>query len=148
MRCNICQFNNKDFGFFYRGSELVKKSGDELIFISAKFQCISKDSNEVAKTIQQFNQQREENQPIRAKTGGSTFKNPEDSDKKAWQLIDDANCRGLKIGDAQISQKHCNFLINQGQATGQDIIDLIKKVQDQVELKSNIKLQTEVKIIR
>ncbi len=143
---NLHQFSNQDFGFFYRGSNLVRERGQELIFISAKFKCAKNCQSEIAKKIAEFNQKREESQPIRAKTGGSTFKNPANSDKKAWQLIDEAGCRGLKVGDAQISTKHCNFLINTGNATGQDIVDLIKMVQDRVKLTSKIKLETELKI--
>ncbi len=144
----IHQFSNQDFGFYYRGSRLCKERSGELIFISARFACHKKDSELVAQTINQFNQAREESQPIRAKTGGSTFKNPVNSSKKAWQLIDQANCRGLKMNDAQISEKHCNFLVNQGHASGQDIVNLIEKVQQQVKNFTGEDLEMEIKIIK
>jgi 5'-3' exonuclease len=96
--------------------------------------------------VAKLNQQREIAQPIRAKTGGSTFKNPQE--KRAWQLIDEAGCRGKIIGDAQISEKHCNFMINRGKARAQDLIDLGNEVKRLVKEKSKIDLEWEIKILR
>jgi UDP-N-acetylmuramate dehydrogenase len=87
--------------------------------------------------------QREATQPIRAKTGGSTFKNPEGH--KAWQLIDDAGCRGLMVGAAQVSEKHCNFLINTSDAKAADIETLGEEVRARVKAKSGIALEWEIK---
>ena len=104
----------------------------------------------MAKKIAEFNQQRETAQPIRAKTGGSTFKNPEPNNpnaKKAWQLIDEAGFRGAVEGDAQISEKHCNFMINRGKASASDLIDLGNKVKRAVKERSNIDLEWEIKIL-
>jgi UDP-N-acetylmuramate dehydrogenase len=90
-----------------------------------------------------LNANREASQPIRAKTGGSTFKNP--PGQKAWQLIDAAGCRGLKIGDAQVSEKHTNFLINLGEARAADIEALGEEVRKRVKEKSGIELEWEIK---
>jgi len=85
---------------------------------------------------------REESQPLRSRTGGSTFKNP--PGHKAWALIDAAGCRGLKLGDAQVSEKHCNFLLNLGTATSADIEALGEEVRRRVRAKTNITLEWEI----
>ena len=139
---NILELENKDFGFKYRGSSLPKN----LIFVEGKFAVAISDSEKVGKKIAEFNQKREATQPIRNKTGGSTFKNPI-GDKKAWQLIDEAGCRAMKLGGAQISEQHCNFMINTGNATAKDLIDLGNLVIDKVKEKSGIVLEWEIKII-
>ena len=86
---------------------------------------------------------REQVQPIKSRTGGSTFKNPEGH--KAWQLIDAAGCRGLAIGDAKVSEMHCNFLINEGNATGAEIEELGETVRARVKANSGIELEWEIK---
>ena len=139
---NLHELKNSDFGFFYRGSKISKN----FIFIEGLFRATKSTSEEVAKKISELNQQRETAQPIRAKTGGSTFKNPQE--KRAWQLIDEAGCRGKIIGDAQISEKHCNFMINRGKARAQDLIDLGNEVKRLVKEKSKIDLEWEIKILR
>ena len=88
---------------------------------------------------------RETAQPIREKTGGSTFKNP--PGHSAWRLVDAAGCRGLKVGGAQVSEMHCNFLINTGNATADDIETLGETVRERVEATSGIALQWEIKRI-
>lgn len=138
---NIIELNNEDFGFFYRGSKIAK----DFIFVEASFKGENSTSSEVGQKIAQLTKNRQETQPIRAKTGGSTFKNP--PNLKAWQLIDEAGCRGMTQGDAQISPKHCNFMINRGQATAQDLIDLSSKVQKMVKEKSGLDLKLEIKIL-
>jgi UDP-N-acetylmuramate dehydrogenase len=85
---------------------------------------------------------REESQPLRSRTGGSTFKNP--PGHKAWALIDAAGCRGLRRGDAQVSEKHCNFLLNLGSATSAEIEALGEEVRHRVEEKSHIVLEWEI----
>jgi UDP-N-acetylmuramate dehydrogenase len=85
---------------------------------------------------------REESQPLRSRTGGSTFKNP--PGHKAWALIDAAGCRGLRIGDAQVSEKHCNFLLNLGSATSAEIESLGEEVRRRVEAKTHISLEWEI----
>jgi UDP-N-acetylmuramate dehydrogenase len=139
---NLHQLSNSDFGFFYRGSKISKK----FFFVEALFKAVKSTPDEVEKKITELNQQRENAQPIRAKTGGSTFKNPEG--KKAWQLIDEAGCRGKVIGDAQISEKHCNFMINRGVARAKDLIDLGNEVKKSVKEKSGVDLEWEIKILR
>ena len=88
---------------------------------------------------------REASQPIREKTGGSTFQNP--PGEKAWQLIDKAGCRGLVVGDAQVSQMHCNFLINRGAATAADIENLGDEVRARVKAATGVELHWEIKRI-
>ncbi len=139
---NLIELKNSDFGFFYRGSKISKN----FIFVEVVLKTEKSTAEIVAKKIFEFNQQRENAQPIRAKTGGSTFKNPENL--KAWQLIDEAGCRGLIEGDAQISQKHCNFMINRGVASAQNLIDLGTKVKNLVYQKTGVNLEWEIKILK
>lgn len=139
---NLHQLSNDDFGFFYRGNKIAKK----FFFVETTFKAVKSTPEEITKKIAELNEQREKAQPIRAKTGGSTFKNP--TEKRAWQLIDEAGCRGKIIGDAQISEKHCNFMINRGQARAQDLIDLGNEVKKLVQEKSGIELEWEIKILR
>jgi len=139
---NLFELKNSDFGFFYRGNKIAKN----FIFVEAGFKLAKSSVDTVSQKISELNLQREKAQPIRAKTGGSTFKNPEE--KKAWQLIDEAGCRGKIIGDAQISEKHCNFMINRGKASAQDLIDLGNEVKKSVEEKFGIKLEWEIKILK
>ncbi len=93
---------------------------------------------------------RKDSQPIGTRTGGSTFKNPkaEDSDgRSAWQLVDEAGCRGMRVGGAQVSEKHCNFLINDGEASALDIEILGNKVRDKVLKETGVELEWEIKIM-
>ena len=147
---NLVILQRSDFEFAYRENKIAKK----FIFVEAVLKGSKSSSEIIAKNIADLNKKREEAQPIRAKTGGSTFKNPSIDDssknittKKAWELIDEAGCRGLKENDAQISEKHCNFMINNGNARAQDLIDLGNKVQKLVKEKSGINLEWEIKIL-
>lgn len=139
---NLIVIDNKEFGFKYRGNSLA----DNLIYTKVYFKVSLGQKEEIEERINQIQQQRESSQPIRSKTGGSTFKNPS-GDKKAWQLIDEAGCRGLKIGDAVMSEKHCNFLINLGNATAAEIEDLGEMVRRRVFDNSGLMLEWEIKII-
>lgn len=142
----IRELTNKDFGFKYRGNSIK----DNLIFVEGIFKIEQSTSEIVGHKIAEFNRQREAAQPIRSKTGGSTFKNPTDEKakgRKAWQLIDEAGCRGMKLGGAQISEQHCNFMINVNNATAQNLIDLGNLVIDKVKEKSGITLEWEIKVI-
>ncbi len=139
---DILKIDNKDFGFFYRGNKIAKN----FIFLEASFSVEKSSSENVLQKIIQFQTQREITQPIRAKTGGSTFKNP--LNLKAWELIDKSGCRGLTIGDAQVSTKHCNFLINKGNAKASDLISLGYEVQRKVKEICKIDLEWEIKIIK
>ncbi len=143
---NLIELKNSDFGFFYRGNKIAKN----FIFVEGSFKAEKSTAEAVSQKIAEFNQKREATQPIRAKTGGSTFKNPNPNDanaKKAWQLIDEAGFRGATIGDAEISSKHCNFMINKGSASAQNLIDLGNKVQKAVKDQSGINLEWEIKIL-
>ncbi len=102
-----------------------------------------KNPEEIYQTMQELKKKREETQPIGIKTCGSTFKNPEGL--SAWKLIEKAGCRGLKKGDAQISSKHCNFLINNGKASAKDLEDLGEEVRQRVLKKCGVLLEWEVK---
>ncbi len=128
-----------DMAFVYR------KTGvrDELIFIEAVFEGTPDTPDAIRARMEALVAQREATQPIRAKTGGSTFKNPEGH--KAWKLIDEAGCRGLRQGAAQVSEKHCNFLINLGEARAADIEALGEEVRTRVKAHSGIELEWEIK---
>ena len=128
-----------DMGFVYRKT----KARDELIFVEAVFEGTLGTPDLIRARMEELNANREASQPIRSKTGGSTFKNP--PGQKAWQLIDEAGCRGLKIGDAQVSEKHTNFLINLGEARAADIEALGEEVRKRVKEKSGVALEWEIK---
>lgn len=142
---NIFELENQDFGFKYRGNSLNKN----LIFVQGVFKYRAANKEEVTAKIAELNKKREETQPIRSKTGGSTFKNPDGF--KAWELIDKAGCRGMKFGNAQISEKHCNFMINTNngkeKTKASDLITLGNQVIDIVKDKTGITLEWEIKII-
>ena len=116
-----------------------------MFFTATKLQAQAGDAVEIAARIKQIKTEREGSQPVRSRTGGSTFKNPPDA--KAWQLIDAAGCRGLQIGGAQMSEMHCNFLINTGDASAADIENLVKEVQKRVQENSGILLEAELKFL-
>jgi len=115
---------------------------DDWIFTAALFQGSPGEPAEILKEMEEVAEYREANQPIRDRTGGSTFKNPPGS--SAWRLIDQAGCRGLSVGGAQVSQMHCNFLINGGTATGEDIERLGETVRRRVREAFGITLQWEI----
>jgi UDP-N-acetylmuramate dehydrogenase len=138
---NLVELKNSDFDFFYRGNKIAKN----FIFVEATLRGAKSSSQEIAQKISELNLQREIAQPIRAKTGGSTFKNP--PDHKAWQLIDEAGCRGMLEGEAQISEKHCNFMINRGKASANDLIALATKVKRLVKEKTGVELELEIKVL-
>ena len=126
-------------GLSYRHSSLPTGA----IVLSARLRAEPGDPAAIARRMAEIETDRQDSQPIRARTGGSTFANPEG--RKAWQLIDEAGCRGLVIGDAQVSEKHCNFLINRGHATAADIETLGEEVRRHVRDKSGIDLRWEIK---
>jgi UDP-N-acetylmuramate dehydrogenase len=118
---------------------------DDIIFTEALFQGMPGDPIAIASEMEQITQSREATQPIKSRTGGSTFKNP--PGHKAWQLIDAAGCRGLTVGDAQVSPMHCNFLINRGNARAADIEHLGETVRARVKETSGVALEWEIKRI-
>ena len=118
---------------------------EDLIFTEALFQGKPGDREVIAAEMARITDSREATQPIKSRTGGSTFKNP--PGRKAWQLIDAAGCRGLAVGGAQVSELHCNFLINRGGATAGDIETLGETVRRRVKESSGIELEWEIKRI-
>src|SRR5919108_212468 len=128
-------FSNGDMQYSYRHCG----APDDIIFTQALFQGTPGDPAEIAAEMDKITESREATQPIKSRTGGSTFKNP--PGHKAWQLIDAAGCRGLKVGDAQVSEMHCNFLINLGSATAADIETLGETVRQRVKATSGIELE-------
>ena len=132
---------NHDLELSYRNSNL----SDNDIIISTIFKANFGERNEIESKMSEIKLSRENSQPIRTKTGGSTFKNPKKN--FAAKLIEDSNCKGLTYGDAIVSPKHSNFLINQGNASAKDIETLGKIVQERVANKFNIYLDWELKII-
>ncbi len=136
------EINKEDIKFLYRGTNLP----DDLIIISAKLKGKIGKKDEIEKKQIDLIERKKLSQPSQIKTCGSTFKNINDK-KKAWELIKEANCNNLKVGDAMISQKHCNFFVNDGNAKSSDIEDLIKKVKKKVFEKTGVNLELELKII-
>jgi UDP-N-acetylmuramate dehydrogenase len=134
----------KDINFRYRDSGL----SDDLIFLSASFKGFKKDKDSIRDEIISLKEKKERAQPTKIKTSGSTFKNPLDqSDKKVWQLIKESVPLEKSFGDACISEKHCNFFVNKGNARFEDMKKLIEYVSESVLKKTGIKLETEIKIL-
>lgn len=118
-------------------------AADDIIFTEALFQGEPGEQSDIAAEMDDIAAYREEVQPIKSRTGGSTFKNPQGN--KSWQLIDAAGCRGLVVGDAKVSELHCNFLINEGNATAADLETLGETVRARVKETSGIELEWEIK---
>ena len=138
---NLHVMSNADMGYAYRNSSAPK----DLIFTSALFEGYPADKAEIRAKMDEVQTHRETVQPIREKTGGSTFKNPPEN--SAWKLIDKAGCRGLMVGGAQMSPMHCNFMINTGTAHGYDLEYLGETVRARVLETSGIRLEWEIKRI-
>jgi UDP-N-acetylmuramate dehydrogenase len=138
---NLRVFSHADMGFSYRHSGAPA----DVIFTQALFQGRPGERAAIQAEMERVTEAREAAQPIREKTGGSTFKNP--PGHKAWKLIDAAGCRGLTVGDAQVSEMHCNFLINRGNATAADIETLGEEVRRRVRETSGVALEWEIKRI-
>jgi len=138
--------SNADFDYSYRHSGVA----EDLIFTSALFQAVPGNRAEIQARMDEVTSSREESQPIKSRTGGSTFKNPGGTNPdgpKAWKLIDAAGGRGLRRGGAQVSEQHCNFLINTGEATAADLEGLGEDVRARVKKTSGVELQWEIKRI-
>jgi UDP-N-acetylmuramate dehydrogenase len=135
----IVTLTNEDMGYRYRKSNGPRGA----IFTSAVYQGLPGDKAEILARMREITEKRESSQPTRAKTGGSTFKNPEGH--SSWKLIDEAGCRGLKVGDAQMSEMHANFLLNLGEADAHDIETLGETVRNRVRAKHGIDLQWEIR---
>ncbi len=137
---NKIRLSSADMAFEYRKA---KGAGDGLIFVEAVFEGTRGDPAAIRARMEELSANREASQPIKSKTGGSTFKNP--PGHKAWALIDEAGCRGLMHGAAQVSEKHTNFLINTGDATAADLEALGEEVRKRVQEKSGVTLDWEIK---
>ena len=136
----LVTLSHAQMGFTYRNSAEATR---DIIFTSALFQGRPGEQAAIQAEMDRVTQAREAAQPIKERTGGSPFKNPEGG--KAWQLIDAAGCRGLRVGGAQVSEMHCNFLINTGGATAADVEGLGEEVRRRVKENSGFELQWEIK---
>lgn len=135
------ELSNADMGFSYRKCAVP----DDWIFVRGAYQATPGDADAIRARMAEIQDKRGESQPVRTRTGGSTFKNPEGH--KSWQLVDAAGCRGLRRGGAQVSELHCNFLLNTGDATAADLEDLGEDVRARVKAQSGIELTWEIKRI-
>jgi UDP-N-acetylmuramate dehydrogenase len=131
----------EDLGLTYRHCALPQ----DWIFLGARLAGAPDTPEAIARRMAEIQKARSESQPIRSRTGGSTFKNPPDA--KAWQLIDRAGCRGLTIGGAKVSEQHCNFLINTGEATADDLEKLGEEVRRRVRASAGLELDWEIRRI-
>jgi len=141
---NVITIPSKDIKFDYRKNDLP----DDLIFLSASFKGIKSKANNIRNEIERLKFKKEKNQPTRIKTSGSTFKNPiTQTNKKVWELIKESVPLDKNFGDACISNKHCNFFVNKGNATFEDMSKLIDFVAKNVLEKTGISLEKEIKIL-
>ncbi len=142
LRSGECRtLSVEELGYSYRHSDLPPQA----VVLSATFRGAPGEPAAIQEEMDRIASSREESQPLRTRTGGSTFKNP--TGHKAWALIDAAGCRGLTHGDAQVSEKHCNFLLNLGNATSAQIEELGEEVRRRVVEKTNIQLEWEIQRI-
>ena len=141
---NVYTINSKNIKFGYRQTNLPKN----LIFLSASFKTNKKDKKKIEENINILKEKKEVSQPLRVKTGGSTFKNPKNqSEKKAWELIKEHVDSKISFGDAKISEKHCNFFINTNNASFENMNNLINFVKKKVKEKTGITLELELEIV-
>ena len=142
---NVLTIPAKDIEFSYRQNNL----SEDLIFLSASFKGIKSEKNIIINEINRLKTEKEKNQPTKIKTSGSTFKNPiSQTEKKVWELIKDSVPLDKSFGDACISKKHCNFFVNKGNASFDDMIKLINFVAKNVLEKTGISLEKEIKILK
>ena len=141
---NIINIQRKDINFKYRESDLP----ENLIFLSASFKGKKERPESIKDKMMAYKLEKEKTQPTRIKTSGSTFKNPlSQTKKKVWELIKESVPLDQKFGDAYISEKHCNFFVNKGNASFKDMKRLIDFVSNNVFKKTGIKLEKEIKIL-
>ena len=144
QRGNLITISSKEINFEYRNNNLP----EDLIFLSASFKGVKSDTSIIHSEIKKMKSIKEKNQPMRIKTGGSTFKNPiTQTDKKVWELIRESVPVDTKFGDAYISEKHSNFFVNKDSATFNDMKKLIDFVSKKVLEKTGVKLDKEIKIL-
>lgn len=135
---NILVMTTEEIGYVYRGHGLPK----DWVFLEATFAGKVADRENIKSRMDEITDMRNKTQPVRSKTCGSIFKNP--SGHSAWKLIEQAGCKGFSIGDAQISDLHCNFLINRGNATSQQLKDVCEYVREKVKVSSGVELEWEI----
>jgi UDP-N-acetylmuramate dehydrogenase len=138
---NVHTYTPDNMGLSYRHNDLPS----DIIFISARFKTVAEDGEIIQSRIDDIREKRHGSQPIKARTGGSTFANPDGH--KAWELIDSVGGRGFSIGGAQMSEKHCNFMLNNGDATAQDLENLGEEMRKRVMDKHGIDLRWEIRRI-
>ncbi|WP_234029129.1 UDP-N-acetylmuramate dehydrogenase [Aurantiacibacter spongiae] len=136
---NLVTLPVEDLDYTYRHSRLT----DDAIVVAARFRGAKGDPEVIGAEMDRIADERENSQPLRTKTGGSTFKNPEGA--KAWKLVDEAGCRGLAKGGARVSEKHANFLINTGEATSADIEGLGEEIRRRVAERTGYNLEWEIR---
>ena len=143
MNGEIKIINNKDISFSYRHSSLTKNQ----IITNIEMKGSVLEKKKVLEIMENLKNKKDTEQPQKIKTGGSTFKNPNNSDKKAWQLIKESGCADLKVGEIKLSNLHCNFLENLGKASSDDAENLIQNIQREVFKKTNINLELELEVV-
>ena len=143
MNGEIKIIDNKDINFSYRHSSLTKNQ----IITNIEMKGSVLEKKKVLEIMENLKNKKDTEQPQKIKTGGSTFKNPNNSDKKAWQLIKESGCADLKVGGIKLSNLHCNFLENLGKASSEDAENLIENIQKEVFKKTNINLELELEVI-
>jgi UDP-N-acetylmuramate dehydrogenase len=143
MNGEIKIINNKDISFSYRHSSLTKNQIITNIEMKGSFL----EKQKVLEIMKNLKNKKDTEQPQKIKTGGSTFKNPNNSDKKAWQLIKESGCADLKVGEIKLSNLHCNFLENLDKASSDDAENLIENIQKEVFKKTNINLELELEVV-
>jgi UDP-N-acetylmuramate dehydrogenase len=137
----VHRLSHADFGFSYRHAAVPQ----DWIFLGARLRGRPETGEAITRRMAEVQSARADSQPIRSRTGGSTFKNP--PGEKAWQLIDRAGCRGLRHGGAMVSEQHCNFLLNTGAATAADLEDLGEEVRARVRRTCGVELEWEIRRI-
>ena len=143
MNSEIKIIDNKDINFSYRHSSLTKNQ----IITNIEMKGSVLEKKKVLEIMENLKNKKDTEQPQKIKTGGSTFKNPNNSDKKAWQLIKESGCADLKVGGIKLSNLHCNFLENLGKASSEDAENLIENIKTEVFKKTNINLELELEVV-
>ena len=143
MNGEIKIISNKDINFSYRHSSLTKNQ----IITNIEMQGSFLENQKILEIMKNLKNKKDTEQPQKIKTGGSTFKNPKNSDKKAWQLIKESGCADLRVGRIKLSNLHCNFLENLDKASSEDAENLIEKIKKEVFKKTNVNLELELEVV-
>jgi UDP-N-acetylmuramate dehydrogenase len=143
MNGEIKIISNKDINFSYRHSSLTKNQIITNIEMKGSFL----EKQKILEIMKNLKNKKDSEQPQKIKTGGSTFKNPKNSEKKAWQLIKESGCADLRVGGIKLSNLHCNFLENLDKASSEDAENLIEKIKKEVFKKTNVNLELELEVV-